>query len=1079
MAADDDDPQTMPHEMTDVPAKNGRRWWRALSGVVAVLALALIIAWFSRDQIAENLISGQIDRLGLPVTYEVESIGTGEQVLRHIVFGDPSRPDLTIDRVKVQLLPRWGVPALGQITLERARLYGSYQGGKLSFGSLDKLLFTGSKQPSRLPDLDLALVDARALLESDYGPVGMKLEGVGALRDGFSGAVAAIAPQLTNGNCTAQRASLYGKLTVTAEKPRFAGPLRLASLACSPQGLHLDQTAVQLDTIFDAQLDGAEGKFDLLSGALAYGDQRAAGTRGNARFTFRHQALTADYQLGAANIAAPQAELASLAASGTIRTQDRFSRAELVGDVTGTGLRPGAGLDRALASAAQSAADSFAAPLLAQLRTSLQREGRGGRFTVNFVHRQTGGIASLVVPRATLVGMSGQTLLALSRFQLSAGGSAAPLLSGNFVTGGPGLPRIRGRMERGPGGTVSMRLSMHDYAAGGSRLEVPQLVLVQAGSGAVGFVGTSRLSGPLPGGSARNLALPLEGTWSAQRGLAVWRKCAPVSFDSLVVANLTLRKRAITLCPPPGQPILASDARGSRLAAGAASLDLAGMLGDTPIRITGGAAGFAWPGVLAMRSVDVALGDARDPSRFRIGNLAAQLGRQVAGHFADGNVTLAGVPLDVLGGEGEWRYVDGRLSLSQVAFRLEDRKLDDRFQPLVSQGASLLLADNRITAQATMREPQSQRAVVRADIRHDLGSGIGRADLTMEDLQFDKQLQPDMLSRLLLGVVANAEGKVRGTGRIDWTPQTTTSTGRFTTDSLDFAAAFGPAKGVSGTVEFADLLGLVTAPDQHLKIASINPGIEVNDGELHFELRPDNVLAVLGARWPFLDGTLALEPTRMTLGVAETRNFTLRIDGLDAAKFVERMHMGNISATGIFDGAIPLVFDENGGRLEGGQLVSRVPGGNVSYVGALTYKDLSTMANFAFDALKSLDYRRMQIDLNGPLEGEIVTRVSFDGIAQGAGAKRNFLTRRIARLPIKFNVNLRAPFFKLVGSLRSLYDPSAVRDPRELGLLGADGKLARPSPGVPASPELPASPNLPARNVQPPVSGEGREGATN
>jgi hypothetical protein len=201
----------------------------------------------------------------------------------------------------------------------------------------------------------------------------------------------------------------------------------------------------------------------------------------------------------------------------------------------------------------------------------------------------------------------------------------------------------------------------------------------------------------------------------------------------------------------------------------------------------------------------------------------------------------------------------------------------------------------------------------------------------------------------------------------------------------------------------------------------------------------------------------------MKIGVAESRSFTLRIEGLDASHFVERMNLGNISATGTFDGVIPLIFDENGGRLEGGQLISRPPGGNVSYVGALSYKDLSTMANFAFDALKSLDYRRMQIDLNGPLEGEIVTRVSFDGIAQGAGAKRNFLTRRIARLPIKFNVNLKAPFFKLVGSLRSLYDPAAVRDPRELGLMGSDGRALNPL--------APALPN-PAPSVQPPDSGK-------
>ncbi|MDG2002703.1 MAG: hypothetical protein P8J20_05165, partial [Novosphingobium sp.] len=63
--------------------------------------------------------------------------------------------------------------------------------------------------------------------------------------------------------------------------------------------------------------------------------------------------------------------------------------------------------------------------------------------------------------------------------------------------------------------------------------------------------------------------------------------------------------------------------------------------------------------------------------------------------------------------------------------------------------------------------------------------------------------------------------------RIDWNEEAITSSGQATTDSLDFAAAFGPVDGLSGTVVFTDLLGLVTAPNQQLNIAAINPGIEV------------------------------------------------------------------------------------------------------------------------------------------------------------------------------------------------------------------------------------------------------------
>ena len=324
---------------------------------------------------------------------------------------------------------------------------------------------------------------------------------------------------------------------------------------------------------------------------------------------------------------------------------------------------------------------------------------------------------------------------------------------------------------------------------------------------------------------------------------------------------------------------------------------------------------------------------------------------------------------------------------------------------------------------------------------------------------FDKQLQPDTLSPLALGVIANAAGTVRGAGRIEWSPQELTSSGRFTTDALDFAAAFGPVKGLSGTIAFTDLLGLVTAPHQQVRIASINPGIAVDAGTLTYALEPDHVLAIEGGTWPFVGGTLTLEPARMTIGGSDTRRFTLGIEALDAARLIERMDLGNISATGTFDGRLPLVLDQDGGRIEGGTLKSRPPGGNVSYVGELTYKDLSTMANFAFDALKSLDYREMTIAMDGAIAGEIVTRLRFIGVRQGEGARRNFITERISRLPIQFNVNLRAPFFQLIGSFKSLYDPDYIRDPRDVGLLNPDGtrldRTSTPAIQPPASGSVP------------------------
>jgi hypothetical protein len=108
------------------------------------------------------------------------------------------------------------------------------------------------------------------------------------------------------------------------------------------------------------------------------------------------------------------------------------------------------------------------------------------------------------------------------------------------------------------------------------------------------------------------------------------------------------------------------------------------------------------------------------------------------------------------------------------------------------------------------------------------------------------------------------------------------------------------------------------------------------------------------------------------------------------------------------------------------------------------------MANFAFDTLKSLDYSTMTIGMDGNLAGDVVTRVEFTGIKQGKDAKQNFLTRQIAKVPIKFNVNVHAPFYSLVSSMNPEPPPGVLpfRPP------GAAGETLPP----------------PANSVQPPAS---------
>ena len=152
----------------------------------------------------------------------------------------------------------------------------------------------------------------------------------------------------------------------------------------------------------------------------------------------------------------------------------------------------------------------------------------------------------------------------------------------------------------------------------------------------------------------------------------------PLRFERLELASLRLERRGLTLCPPAGGAILRAGLGGLRIAAGAPALDLAGRLGQTPIRVASGPIGFAIPGQLSARAMNVTLGPPATASRFRIANLSARIGKEVAGSFAGSDILLAAVPLDLREAGGSWRFAAGKLTIADATFRLSDRQADAR-----------------------------------------------------------------------------------------------------------------------------------------------------------------------------------------------------------------------------------------------------------------------------------------------------------------------------------------------------------------------------------------------------------------
>jgi hypothetical protein len=202
-----------------------------------------------------------------------------------------------------------------------------------------------------------------------------------------------------------------------------------------------------------------------------------------------------------------------------------------------------------------------------------------------------------------------------------------------------------------------------------------------------------------------------------------------------------------------------------------------------------------------------------------------------------------------------------------------------------------------------------------------------------------------------------------------------------------------------------------------------------------------------------------LEPTVLDFAQPVERRMTFRVSDMDAGLFLQQFEFKNLDATGTFAGVLPMIFDATGGRIENGQLsVTSAEGGTIAYVGEVSQKDVGFWGNLAFQSLKSLRYKRLGIEMNGPLAGEMITQVRFAGVGQGTGAKRNFLLDRLQKLPLVFNVTIRAPFRQLIDSAQSFYDPRRLIE-RNLPALLEEQNKKRRAPPEPVQP--PASETMP------------------
>ena len=1010
----------MDAQEVETPAVRRFKKRRIFSAALLLLLVLLAVAWWQRYRLADNLVRDQIASRDITASYEIDEIGLRTQRLRNVVLGDPANPDLTAKVVELDIIIRFGTPTIRAVRASGVRLYGQYRGDALSFGELDKFTDPTSKEPFAFPNFNLQLRDALLSMATPWGGIGASLEGSGHLRNRFDGQLIVRSPKLDGGGCLAALPRFDGAIRIRDGQPELDGPLTAARVDCKAQGIALAAPALKGKVKLSKSFDNWVGDLGFAAKTTRLSGEQLNAPAGKLSFFGDIKRTEFDLALVKAGYRGSSLAINTLTgkADGNVGMGDGGLAISVRGDAQIAGGLVPASMLAGISGLANGTKSTPVGPIVEGLEPALRNALRSfnGRLGFDFA---TGPerASNLAVNDLNLSSQSGARISQFGPLTVSGGRLMGPL---SLSLSGGGLPNANLALRQQGFGWAGT-LALAPYATGVASISLPKLTLTGGGEGPWRFNGQATLTGPLMGGRIEGLSLPVDGSYGGGR-FSMMTGCRDVRFMRFQTGALSLPATSFQACAQNGS-ILQVAGGETRMVFTSPKIAGRGSLGSSPLAFAGGNIRFDLDSGFAASNVSVDLGPPDALTQFNMASLGGRFtgGGGLSGTLEGGAGQIGNVPLLIEAANGNWGWNNSVLTLDGMA-QVSDAEQVDRFKTLTVPSMQIALENSIITAIGYLAEPKTGIRVADVDIRHELNSSTGRALLAVDGLNFGDRLQPSDLTPLTVGVVADVDGSVSGDGIIEWTGNGVTSRGKFGTQGLDFGAAFGPVTGLTTEVNFTDLLGMESAPGQMAKIDIVNPGVPAFDGKLRYQLLPDQKVRIEGGSWPFYGGELILDPTTLDFDVASARTLTFRLVGLDSEKFLASYDLDNVRVAGIFDGTLPMVFDQDGGRIIGGLLVSRKGGGEVSYLGPLAYEDMGVMANFAFEALRSIRYEQMEIGVNGNLGGELVTEVRFRGLQQGSGAKRNFITKQLAKIPIQFNIRIEADFLSLIANLRSLYD---------------------------------------------------------
>ncbi|WP_424339407.1 intermembrane phospholipid transport protein YdbH family protein [Henriciella sp.] len=378
----------------------------------------------------------------------------------------------------------------------------------------------------------------------------------------------------------------------------------------------------------------------------------------------------------------------------------------------------------------------------------------------------------------------------------------------------------------------------------------------------------------------------------------------------------------------------------------------------------------------------------------------------------DGTLVPAEIALDSLSLDATLPAsgLRGVAEAKQVTVR--DRGDDPLYVPLIGDLSAefqegVMLLTGPVTTRAAGRK------IADITLNLDLLSLDGTASVSTPDLTFEpRRFQPTALSERVRGFLSNARGTLRGGANFDIASGKTSGTGWVAVENFGFdTLRLGAVNDVNGRIDFTDIMTLTTGPGQEIRLGEINPGIELNDGVIRFQLTNGTEATIEDARWPFAGGELYTGGS--TWSVAGTRDvIEISAQALELTDIVKAFSLPDIKANGTVSGAFPVEIVGPNAYIRNASLTADSEGGTLAYTGEVAdaAAEADERVSLAFEALKDFRFSVLELGADGNLSGDMLITLRLVGkspeVLDGA--------------PFAFNIGIDSKLMQLIRTGRSL-----------------------------------------------------------